>query len=304
MSDLTIFAIPKPFAGHTGVIQRNALRSWVAQGVPVILVGDEDGMAEMAAEINALHIPDVDKNDLGTPLLDSAFRLAAQKVRTRCLAYFNSDIILTSDPGEILNKTDFPDFLAVGRRTNLDITEEIDFRDPGWARNINKLAERQGELFTEFGIDYFLMPRDSDLTRLPPFAVGRPRWDNWMCARTWRLGVPLVDLTAYFSVIHQNHDHKHIVGRGDHPYTGPEADANADLAGDDFMSIADATYFLDQRGNLRVNCLNLSRMYYQAARRSTGRTATAMNYFRSAACLARTGRPLQYLRNLRKRRSA
>jgi hypothetical protein len=28
---MTLFAIPKPFVGHIGVIQRNALGSWIAR---------------------------------------------------------------------------------------------------------------------------------------------------------------------------------------------------------------------------------------------------------------------------------
>ena len=70
---LTIFSVPKPFAGDAAVIQRNALASWSRLPGPVqmLLFGDEDGVAAAAAEFGALHIPGVAQNAYGTPLLDS-----------------------------------------------------------------------------------------------------------------------------------------------------------------------------------------------------------------------------------------
>ena len=49
---LTLFTVPKPFRGHVGDIQRNAIESWRAlrPSVQVVLVGDEDGVAEAARD--------------------------------------------------------------------------------------------------------------------------------------------------------------------------------------------------------------------------------------------------------------
>ena len=49
---LTVFSTPKPFVGHVGVIQRNAISSWMRlhPDVEVILVGDDAGTAEVCAE--------------------------------------------------------------------------------------------------------------------------------------------------------------------------------------------------------------------------------------------------------------
>ena len=51
---LTIFTAPKPFTNpHIDLIQRNAIRSWVALGpeVEVLLIGEEEGLAEAAREL-------------------------------------------------------------------------------------------------------------------------------------------------------------------------------------------------------------------------------------------------------------
>jgi hypothetical protein len=61
---ITFFSTPKPFRGHIGVIQRNAIHSWrlVHPGAEVILFGNEEGAAEAAREIGALHKPEVHRN--------------------------------------------------------------------------------------------------------------------------------------------------------------------------------------------------------------------------------------------------
>ncbi len=50
---ITLFTAPKAFKdAHISLIQHNALRSWQALGdqVAVVLIGDEEGIAEAAAE--------------------------------------------------------------------------------------------------------------------------------------------------------------------------------------------------------------------------------------------------------------
>ena len=81
MADLTIFTAPKPFTNpHIALIQRNAIRSWLSLGpqVEVILLGEEDGLAEAAAELGVKHLPEVARNASGTPLVSSMFDLARQ----------------------------------------------------------------------------------------------------------------------------------------------------------------------------------------------------------------------------------
>jgi hypothetical protein len=50
---LTLFTTAKPFEGHSGVIQRNALKSWklLHPDIEIILFGDDAGGAELAREL-------------------------------------------------------------------------------------------------------------------------------------------------------------------------------------------------------------------------------------------------------------
>jgi hypothetical protein len=75
---LTVLAVPKAFTGHTAVIQRNAIQSWLhlRPVCEVILFGDDAGTAEIAADLNVRHVPAVERNEYGTPLVNALFTAA------------------------------------------------------------------------------------------------------------------------------------------------------------------------------------------------------------------------------------
>ncbi len=94
---LTIFTAPKPFTDpHIATIQRNAIQSWLHLGpdVEVLLVGDEPGMDEAADQYGVKQLPDVRRNESGTPLVSSIFDLARRESRTPLLTYVNADVLL------------------------------------------------------------------------------------------------------------------------------------------------------------------------------------------------------------------
>ena len=97
---ITLFTAPKPFTDpHIATIQRNAIQSWMHLGddVEVLLVGDEPGMAEVAAEFGLRQLRDVDCSEAGTPLVNSIFDLARRASQSPLLAYLNADILLVPD---------------------------------------------------------------------------------------------------------------------------------------------------------------------------------------------------------------
>ena len=59
---LTIFAAPKAFVGAAATNQHNAVLSWTQLGpnVEVILIGDEEGIAEATRELGTRHVATVD----------------------------------------------------------------------------------------------------------------------------------------------------------------------------------------------------------------------------------------------------
>ena len=261
---LTIFATPKPFRGHVAVIQRNAIRSWtlLRPTCEIILMGNEEGTAEIASEFSLRHIPNIGCNTLGTPLVSALFEKAHQVGLHDIQCYVNSDIILMSDftaaVKRVINKKNR--FLLVGHRWNLDVKAEFEFT-LDWEEKLRNQVRRAGELALPSAIDFFVFPRGL-FAEIPPFAIGRPRWDNWMLYRARSIPVPLIDATTVVVAVHQNHDYSHHAQGKDGVYNGDEAWTNHELAGGwlHTFTISDATHLLTpQRLRLTYDRVHLLR---------------------------------------------
>ena len=242
---LTIFTTAKPFKSHAGVIQRNALKSWtlLRPACQILLIGNDEGSAEVAAELGITHLADVEKTDYGVPRIDSLFRLAEQHAESAWLCYLNADIILMQDFIDAVQHVAHQKsrFLAVGRRWNFDIDKLLSF-SPGWDSNLRHQVEEHGELFSCDAMDYFVFPKGL-YRKIPPMGVGREGWDNWMIYHARKSLAAVVDLTPSVFVVHQNHDYgkfKNVMER----FTSPETLRNQQYVGVGFFDLRDATYEL------------------------------------------------------------
>jgi hypothetical protein len=208
---LTIFATPKKFEGHIEVIQRNAIASWTRMSPrpEVILFGSDAGTAEIAAEFGLKHVPHIKTNEWGTPLVSDLFEQAERLGQTPVLSYVNSDIILFDDFAGALSQvaTVATKFLVVGRRTDVDIKDPIDF-GTDWAAQVREHARRDGVLQIARSIDYFAFGRGL-YPSMPPLAIGRFWWDNWLLWKARALGATVVDASRTVVAVHQNHDYRH-----------------------------------------------------------------------------------------------
>jgi hypothetical protein len=263
-SALTLFALPKAFRGHIGVIQRNAIRSWIdlKPQPEILLFGDDQGTAEIAQEFGLRHIPNIRRNEFGTPLMGDLFRQAQSAAAHATLCYVNSDIVLLADfPQAVERVTRFRDkFLMVGRRLDFDLVEPLPFSANGWEASLRSRALSQGTMNIARSIDYFVFPR-SLYPPLPEMALGRFWWDNWLIWKAHALGAAVVDATAVVLAIHQNHDHSHYSGGREAMLAGEEAARNCRLGCETnpadfdnglywryFYTIDDATHVLTRDG--------------------------------------------------------
>jgi hypothetical protein len=233
MALITIFTAPKPFTDpHIATIQRNAIRSWLAlrPEVDVLLIGEEKGMAEAAAELGVRQLPEVERNAMGTPLVSSMFELARRNSTSPLLSCVNADVMLLPDfiQAARMVREQAQRFLIVGQRWDLKVTEELDFRT-GWDKDLRNRLTSQGRLHKATGSDYFIFPREC-FTDMPRFAIGRAGWDNWMIYAGRVHGWLVVDASQAITVIHQDHDYSHLPGGQPH-YRLPETGENVRLAG-------------------------------------------------------------------------
>lgn len=268
---ITFFTTPKPFRGHIGIIQRNAIQSWklAHPDAEVILFGNEEGTAAAAHDLGARHEPEVERNSLGTPLLSSLFERADRLARHDRLCFLNADILHLGDflaavtrLAQLRERS-----LMVGRRCDLDITEPLDFSAPDWSARLRLVARDRGKLRPPQWIDYFVFPRGLLSGQVPPFAVGRPGYDNWLLWTVRKMGVPVADATQVVLAIHQNHDYAHHPGGQAGLWQDGEARQNAALMGSRYATIDNATHRLTASG-LRPN-------YYHWVVRGKRKTAGA-----------------------------
>jgi hypothetical protein len=137
------------------------------------------------------------------------------------------------------------DFVLVSQRWDLDVTEPLSFSDD-WPSGLQEMLRARGELHRPAGSDFFLFPR-ACYAQIPDFAIGRAGWDNWMIYKARQEKWPVIDGTPSLTVIHQNHDYRHLPGGQPH-YNLPETDQNIRLAGGEAAiryTILDATHRLE-----------------------------------------------------------
>jgi hypothetical protein len=212
---LTIFTVAKPFRGEFATIQRNAIASWarLRPACQLVLLGNEEGLAQVAAESGATHLPELERNEFGTPLVSSIFSEAEKHARFDRLCYINADILLLSDFLPAVQKICAWNSrsLVVGRRWDVDITESLTW-ETGREDALRARVRTRGKLHPHTGIDFFVFQRGL-WGPIPPFATGHCGfWDNWLIFRARTLGVPVVDATKCLTAVHQNHENSYHAG--------------------------------------------------------------------------------------------
>ena len=241
---LTLFSVPKPFLGRIGEIQRRSLTSWkrLGDGVQVVLLGDEEGTAGAARDAGAEHMSGLATTDHGTPRLDAAFAAADRVARHPLRCFVNADVILA---GDLLTAT-----RGVAERAQrfLLIGQTLDVDDPDQPDPIRR-GRRRGAA----ALDYFVFP-GTLYPEVPPFAIGRACFDNWLVWKARQDGAAVVDATADVLALHQRHDYGHVEGGRSEAYYGEEAARNLELAGGKgrLYTLHDASHVL-RDGRLRRN---------------------------------------------------
>lgn len=261
---ITFFAIPKSFKGNTAIHQENSLKSlqFTNPGSQIVIYGQEEGIADFCSNNGFQNREITSFSSIGTPILKDVFEDIQKISKFDTIVYLNSDIIILSDIKKIVQQVEFSQFLIIGKRTNVDVDETVDFSQENWHERLRLFAREHGEQGSLAEIDYFIFKKGS-LNDMPPFAVGRAGWDNWMIYHYKKeLNYPVIDATDYLVALHQNHDYGHIkMGTGE-KYEGAESDYNRKLIGEwsKFYSINDADYKFTSSGNIKRTPLTLKKI--------------------------------------------
>lgn len=216
---ITLFSTLKPKYDYR---QHNALHSWASlPRTNILLVGHE--AQEAAEELGLVMAVGVRRTELGMPQLDSLFEIAQAWSPDNLFLYINADIIVWDEIVLALETCaeQFEEFLMVGQRTNLGLPGPID-REKYRLRWRAAEAIRRGELAHPCGCDYFGFTRGL-WPKIPPYAIGRTTFDNWLIWAALEEGKPVIDVTEAVTVVHQKHVQPNLAR------LGPDAKTNREL---------------------------------------------------------------------------
>lgn len=249
---ITIFCTPRPFHDEFKIIQLNAIKSWtlLERDCQILLFEDEESTtSESISNLRGIEVINQYKtNEFGTPLIDDVFKIAREKSKFDILVHVNSDIILFPEFVDSLldvsKKFLNQNFLLLGQRWDLDISEDINFNED-WKAEILKKIDKEGVLHGESGIDYWVFPKEY-IPKPPPFCVGRPGMDTWLLSNSLRNNIPVINASKNIQVIHQNHGYP----KKRAPHFEVECKRNIDLQGgfSSGASLRESTVWLDSEG--------------------------------------------------------
>ena len=263
---ITIFTHTKPFKGHFGVIQYNAINSWraLSEDVEIIIYGDDDGADRIAEKVNANRIKNVSKSDNGMPLLNYLFEHTEKIAINNILCYINADIILPPNLLDIVKLAyQKKKCLIVGNRWDLDIKQKINYSDSQWWQKLFDYAFSAGDWHKKGGIDYFIFPKKL-WGKMPDIYLGLPGSDNWLIWRARRRRIPIIDISSSVYAVHQNHDYSHLEEINKNGYaigdtkkglnnylSGPETSHNRKMIPNGVsLNLNDATWYLSGDGKI------------------------------------------------------
>lgn len=250
---ITFFSTAKAFEGHSGIIQRNALRSWklLHPDVEVILFGDEAGAAQACAELELRHEPHVERHESGMKYLGYMFGRAQAIAAHEFLCYSNCDIVLMPDFRRAFEKARAwrRSFLMVAQRWDTDVTEPIEFSRQDWSERLSGLVLATGQRQIPDFVDFFVFSKGL-YDNVPPLVVGRSYWDHWLVSKALDRGSAVLNVSHVVVPVHQNHSYGYHPGGKWGTHTDTLALRNLELAGglSRLKTIDDATHLLTLGG--------------------------------------------------------
>lgn len=243
--------------GEFDRIQRNSVLSWLnlSPDIRVLIYGvEEEGVDDFVQELQAEYGDRVSgvlshnlRDEKGILLVNEVWNDAWSRAESEYFVWTTADVIYLQDfikSIELCSEA-FQEFMMVGRKTNIPTEFKLFFSD-SWQDGIRRVAQVDGKGHAA-GVEYFVCKFDKNyLQDMPPFQIGRLRYDNWMMWKPIATGIPTVDSTDYNLVIHQHHSWK--------PIEKHETAKNRGLVTKDQMSNTfSSTFRIDPEGRILTN---------------------------------------------------
>jgi len=203
---ISFFTIPRAFDDKYNDIQIASIQSWlsISDEVEVWLVGNDSGVGKVNDFLGPRvhHILSVNRSPWKTPLIDDAFYQVMDVASYDILCYVNTDIYFVfgvKETVELVRDMFFPSlgWIITGQR--FDVNEDhIKLALGGYPIKL------RGERHCRHGEDYFIFGKGiyGHRGHIPPFAVGRSAWDNWLLMDAQDRGMKAIDATGTIDAFH------------------------------------------------------------------------------------------------------
>ena len=155
-------------------------------------------------------------------------------------------------------------FLLASRRKSVAVSGALGFEAPDWAARLQQEVTSKGSRDGSGGLDLLLYNRGL-FSDIPPFALGRTAWDNWLVWKAEEDFAVIIDATATFIPIHQAHHSGCLPGTVQADVRASEIQRNVGLAEGHLLSLTDA----------RTHILTCSGLKFADLEDSSGVEATA-----------------------------
>ena len=223
---MTFLTAAKDFSGQSGELQKAALANWrhVCPEAEIVLLGGCKGAESVCQKQGVRQVFDVRATESGIPYFDAVVSWAREHARHDLLIYANADVLFPPDFGDYLAKMPVDPFLAVGQR--IDLNKNAIFDPEHFYEQLREvLHTHQAEVHRPAGMDFFIFRRGM-WQGLKPSVVGRGGYDSALVAYCLREGIPVIDASFAFPVVHQWHDYAHISGGQKQAHYGADARFN------------------------------------------------------------------------------
>lgn len=191
---ITFFTHCREFRGEFDSLQRTAISSWIGIGpdVQIILMGAPDA-ADVAKMMEIDHAVITGYNEHNTPLVNAIFDTGQANARHDIVCEISSDIVLSADSAIAIDAIrDVERPFVIGQRHDIEPATSLD-------------EPPKPKLHPPSAVDYFIFRRGT-LGEIPPYAVGRTAYDNWLVwAALHRWNMTVIDATADIYAVHVNH---------------------------------------------------------------------------------------------------
>lgn len=213
----TLISTPKPFVeSHIIQQQIQALESWllIRPRPQIIYIGEEEGTEKVCRQYGIELIPEVERSPSGVPLLNDLLRRGEQAARYDVIAYVNADILIAPTLPraiEIVQKR-WKRFLLISTPHLADLND-LQIQE-GFEHEALKRIKTPP---ATFGTDLFAFTKGV-YKAIPPLAVGRFYWDNWLMCDPGLHRIPVIDATDFALTFHpmeetSTHYAEYIKGR-------------------------------------------------------------------------------------------